>query len=95
MKTLPLAEVRSGFSQIVDDAQSTHERVIITKNGRPAAVLMGVADYDSVIETLDILSDQAVMAQIRGADEDYARGQWHGADDVRQAMVRAGRLTNE
>ena len=94
MITLPLADARGGFSQIVDDAQLTHERITVTKNGRPAAVIMGISDYDSVMETLSILSDPVLMAQITRADSEFSHNEWHDEDDVRRSMIQAGRLKN-
>lgn len=57
MTTVPLAVARAQLSKLVDDAVRTHERVEVTKNGRRAAVIMSAHDYDSLMETLDILSD--------------------------------------
>ena len=94
MKTLPLAQVRGDFSQLVDQAQLTHERITVTKNGRPAAVLMGIADYDSVMETLSILGDATLIAQIMQADEEFSQGEWHDEEEVRAAMLQAGRATD-
>jgi prevent-host-death family protein len=52
MKTTSLAEVRSQLSKYVDDVVNTHERVTITRNGRPAAVLISTEDLESLEETL-------------------------------------------
>ena len=69
MMTLPLAEVRAQLSKLVDSAVETHERINITRNGRPAAVLLSSDDYESLIETLEILSDPEAMADIRAYRE--------------------------
>jgi prevent-host-death family protein len=52
MKTTSLADVRTQLSKYVEDVMSTHERVTITKNGRPAAVLISAEDLDALEETL-------------------------------------------
>ena len=65
--TLPLAEVRDRLSPLVGSVESTHERVVITKNGRPAAVLISYDDLQSLEETLDILSDSGALADIRNS----------------------------
>lgn len=52
MKTTSLADVRSQLSKYVDDVVTTHERVTITKNGKPAAVLISAEDLESLEETL-------------------------------------------
>jgi prevent-host-death family protein len=92
MTTLPLAEVRANLSKLVEEAERTHERVEVTKNGRRAAVLLSADDYDSLIETLDILGDAETMAAIRQADEDIAAGRVSPLDEVRDEMRSLGRL---
>jgi antitoxin YefM len=64
---LPLAEVRDRLSPLVASVKATHERVVITKNGKPAAVLIAVEDLESLEETLDVLSDEEAMQAIREA----------------------------
>ena len=59
-----LATVKAEFSRFVESAEKTHERIVVTKNGRPAAVLIGVEDYEALLETLEILSDSELMSAI-------------------------------
>ncbi len=68
MTTLPLADVKARLSAVVDDVEGTHERVVITRNGRPAAVILAVDDLAALEETLDILGDSATMQAIREAE---------------------------
>ena len=58
-ETLPLSEIKKRLSEIVDGIEDRHDRVVLTRNGRPAAVLMSPAELESLEETLDILSDPA------------------------------------
>lgn len=67
MDTRPLAEVRQDLSKFVDRAVTTHERLDITRNGKRAAVLLSADDYDSLLETLDILADVDLVVEIREA----------------------------
>ena len=70
MTTLPVAEARANLSKLIDEASTTHERIEITKNGRRAAVLHGVEDYDSMRETLVVLSDSELLtAHLIGIQE--------------------------
>lgn len=92
MLTIPLAEARAQLSKLVDDAMRTHERIEITKNGRRAAVILSVDDYDSLIETLDILGDAEAMADIRQADADIAAGRLSTLEEVEAEMRSLGRL---
>jgi antitoxin YefM len=92
MTTIPLAEARANLSKLVDEAVSTHQRVEVTKNGRRAAVILSAEDYDSMVETLDILSDRELVADIQGARAEAERGDVFSLDEVTQAMRDVGRL---
>lgn len=82
MKTLPLSEVKARLSQLVDEVESRDERVVITRKGRPAAVLISQDDLESWQETLDITSDRALMTEVRRGIRQVARGQTVGYEDV-------------
>lgn len=82
MTTLPLAAVRANLSKLVEEAERTHQRVEVTKNGRRAAVLLSADDYDSLMETLDILSDSEAIAAIHESDADIAAGRIYSMDEV-------------
>ncbi len=58
---MPLSEVKAKLSEVIDRVVTTHERVTITRNGRPAVVLVGTDDLESIEETISILSDAAAM----------------------------------
>lgn len=91
MTTLPLAEVRANLSKLVDDAESTHERYDITRNGRRAAVLLGASDFDELQETLAVLADQDLLkAHLAGVSE-AAAGDVRDADGLAVALEAAGR----
>ena len=65
MRTLPLSEVKMKLSEIVDRVASTDDEVTITKNGRPAAIIMSIDEYESIMATQEILSDKEFMDEIR------------------------------
>lgn len=65
MKTLPLAEVKNNLSKLVDRVETLQEEITITKNGRPAAVMVSTEEYEGCKETLAIRSDAELMAEIR------------------------------
>jgi prevent-host-death family protein len=64
---LPLAEVKNRLSEVVEQVETQHARVTITKHGRPAAVVISADDLDSLEETLRVLSDPDVLAQVRAS----------------------------
>lgn len=63
-KTLSLSEVKTKLPELVTGVEEREEEVVVTKNGRPAAVLINVQEYARLKETLDVLSDPALMHQI-------------------------------
>ncbi|MCQ3802544.1 MAG: type II toxin-antitoxin system Phd/YefM family antitoxin [bacterium] len=74
MTPTPLTEARNRLSEIVDEATATGSEIVITRHGRPAAVVMGYQDYESLIETLNILSDTETMRALTEAEGDLASG---------------------
>jgi antitoxin YefM len=73
-KHVPLAEVKNRLSEVVDRLEREHGRVVITRHGHPAAVMLSLEDLESLEETLAVLSDPELMAAIREADADVAAG---------------------
>jgi prevent-host-death family protein len=79
MSTEPLRAVRDHLSEVVDRVEHQHERVIVTRNGRAAAVLISPEDLAQLEETIDVLGDPDALADIA-----YARGDvLLGVDAVR------------
>lgn len=62
---MPLADVKNRLSEVVDRLEREHGRVVITKHGHPAAVIISVDDLESLEETLDIMDSAALLADIR------------------------------
>ncbi|MCZ6450205.1 MAG: type II toxin-antitoxin system Phd/YefM family antitoxin [Deltaproteobacteria bacterium] len=73
-KTLPISEVKTHLPELVTGVEEREEEVVVTRKGRPAAVLVNYAEYERLKETLDILSDPALMRQIRRSQRFYAGG---------------------
>ncbi len=85
MTTEPLRTVRDHLSEVVDRVEHHHERVIITRNGHDAAVLISTEDLAELEETLSVLNDPEALSDIREADAAYARGDVvRGADAIRR-----------
>lgn len=85
----PLRTVRDHLSEFVDRAEREHERVVVTRNGRPAAVLIGYDDLQSLEETLDILSDPEALSEVRQAEAEVARGEVvRGVDAIKALRPR-------
>lgn len=73
-KTLPISEVKARLPELVTGVAEREEEVVVTRNGRPAAVLLNYAEYERLKETLDVLSDPDLMRQVRRSKKFYARG---------------------
>jgi len=73
-KTLSLSEVKTRLPELVAGVQEREEVVVVTKNGRPAAILINVDEYARLKETLDVLSDPALMKQISRSQAFYKSG---------------------
>lgn len=88
-----LAEVKARLSAFVESVQRTHERVIITKNGRPAAVLTSIEDHEALVETLDVLSDPDTLAAIREAERPDSPT--YSTNEVLDELLKLGRISQE
>jgi prevent-host-death family protein len=74
-KTLPISEVKTRLPELVTGVEEREEEIVVTRNGRPAAVLVNYDDYERLKDTLDVLSDPVLMKQIGQSKSFYARGQ--------------------
>lgn len=64
---MPLAEAKNRLSEVIDGIEREHGRLVITKHGRPAAVLLNADDLESLEETLDVCSRTALLEEVREA----------------------------
>jgi antitoxin YefM len=88
-ETLPLASVKARFSELVDRVERQQDRVVVTRNGKPAAVLISADDLESLEETLAVMTDRSLVAQIRDSEKQIAAGQPGGSlDDLRADLAR-------
>ena len=85
VSTRSLGDIRDHLSEVIDRVEHQHERVVVTRNGKPAAIILSPDDLAQLQETIDVLGDSQALADIREADAAYARGDVvRGADAVRQ-----------
>ena len=91
MTTVPLADAKARLSALLDEVRDTHERVVITRNGRPEAVVMSVADLEALEETLDLLSTPGALDEISQAEIEIDRGEGIGAEELRAMIAERAR----
>ena len=65
MKVLSVSEAKMKLSGLIDTVNATDEEIMITKNGRPAAVLVSPEEFENLKETVAVRSDSALMKEIR------------------------------
>lgn len=94
-RTLPISEVKARLPELVTGVQEREEEIVVTRRGKPAAVLVNYGEYERLKETLDALSDADLMRQIRRSRRFYAAGgQGLSVEEVfGEPSVRAKRRT--
>ena len=73
-EALPFSEARTRPSELSDRVERQHERIVLTRHGRPSFVLMRLDELESPEETLDILNDDELMASLRLSQHEAAEG---------------------
>jgi len=73
-KILPISQVKAKLPELVNRVEELEEEIIVTRNGKPAAMLVSYADYERLKETLDVLSDPDLMRQIRQSEAEILAG---------------------
>ena len=85
-KTIPFTEARSKLSELLDDLERRHEHVVITRNGRPAGVLIPAAELEAIEETLEVLQDDELLQALRESEEDVKAGRLSTLSEVRREL---------
>ncbi|HEY3302751.1 MAG TPA: type II toxin-antitoxin system Phd/YefM family antitoxin [Candidatus Binatia bacterium] len=73
-KTLPISEVKTRLPELVSGVSEREEEIVVTRNGKPAAVLVNYDEYERLKGSLEVLSDRVLMKQIRRSKAFYSRG---------------------
>jgi len=84
VKSVPLSEAKDKLSSLVEEADTTHEIIQITKHGRAAAVLMSADDLESLHETLHALQTPGLVDELAQADAEYAAGETVSGEELRR-----------
>lgn len=85
-KTVPFTEARARLTQLLDEVNERHEHVVITRNGRPAAVVLSSEEYEALAETLEVLEDDEALDALRESEADVRAGRVYSLDDVRREL---------
>ncbi len=84
--TITLTKLRPKLPQIMDRLSKYFDRYVITRHGKPEAVMLSEEDYEGLLESLDILSDQKLMKDIRKAEQDLRKGKGISWEKVKRKL---------
>lgn len=88
MTTLPLATVRDRLSSLVDEVARTHDALTITRNGTPAAVVLSIEDYESIMETLALLNDPVDQERLTEAEASLEAGEVTSGEEMGELVAQ-------
>ena len=74
MKDLPITEAREELTSLPDQLHETHETVTVTRRGKPVLAILSWEEYEALVETLDIMSDERLMASLRQSIREARQG---------------------
>jgi len=83
---LPITKARETLTDLVDKASKLFHEFIITVNGKPAAVLLSVTEYESLKETADVLSDKGLIKQLVKSEKEIAEGSYVTFDELKKEL---------
>ena len=86
-QTVPVRELRSNLSRLLSDVADRRDHVIVTRNGRPAAVLVPIDEYEALEETADILADPEALAALDGGLAEIERDETVTLADLRAELA--------
>jgi antitoxin YefM len=85
MRILPIADFEKKITEYVDEVSETRGQITITKNDSPAAVLVGIDEWESIQETLHWLAQPDITKSVAESEADIAADRTYGEDDIRTA----------
>jgi prevent-host-death family protein len=85
-RTVPFSEARARLSELLDDVEQRQEHLVITRNGRPAAVVLSSEEFEALAETVEVLGDPDTLQALRESEEDVKAGRVYSLDDVRREL---------
>jgi prevent-host-death family protein len=73
-RTLPISEVKARLPELVTGVEEREEEIVVTRKGKPAAVLVNYGEYERMKDTLEVLGDADLMGQVRRSRRFYTAG---------------------
>lgn len=88
METIPITEAKTRIAELADRVAREHDHFTITRNGRADVMLISVAEYESMQDTLDILGDEEALDDLQASREEFAAGDTFDIAQVRAELDR-------
>ena len=88
-KIIPATKARKNFFKIIADVQNPGSFYTLTIDGKPEAVLMSFNEYESILETIDFLSEPGALADLQKAEEEVKAGKVFSWDSVKNELAFA------
>jgi antitoxin YefM len=85
-RIVPFTEARARLTELLDEVEAKQEHVVITRNGRPAVVVLSTEEYEALEETLEILRDEETLSALRESEQDVKAGRLYSLDKVRHEL---------
>ena len=84
--TISISEARKRIFEIAEEVQNPDKYYTLTEKGRAKAVLMSAEQFDSIMETIDILSDPNILENIKNAEDEYRKGEYVTWEDLKKEI---------
>jgi antitoxin YefM len=81
-KYVPITKAKNDLLELVREVEKEYSTIAVTKKGVPAAVILSMETFEGLIETLDILSDEATMRSLKKSIRQARAGRWVSYEDV-------------
>lgn len=88
IQTVTVKELRPGLPRLLRQVDRRMDRVIVTRRGKPAAVILSPDDYEGLLETLEILQDKPLMKRLVRAERDVAAGRTRSLEEIHASLRR-------
>jgi len=86
MEAISITDAKRTLLEIARNVADTGENTILTKRGKPYVVLMSAIEYESIMETLELLSDEEALKDIQESEKDIEAGRWTTLEELENAL---------
>ena len=88
ISTVSLKELRPGLPKVIKRIDDRLDRYVVTRRGKPIVVMLSIDDYESLMETLDILADPKAMAGLKAGEADAKKGKTRSWEEVKRSIAK-------